>query len=154
MYVCLLLKLHFQTCLYYNALKSLFLSAFLYLIQVTFLKEEKNNQQKEVNKANQLKEIPEDPEILDLNNCQKSTLKPKSQLLRTGSQESTPKFQTPQNESYSESSINLEINEERYVCTIKSPNYTIYRDSSVTVTLQNTGYIPKELQDWLIRQPY
>ena len=154
MYVCLLLKLHFQTWLYYNALKSLFLSAFFYLIQLTFLKEEKNNQQKEVNKANQLKEIPEDPEILDLNNCQKSTLKPKSQLLRTGSQESTPKYQTPQNESYSEFSMNLAINEERYVCTIKSPNYTIYRDSSVTVTLQNTGYIPKELQDRLIRQPY
>ena len=50
--------------------------------------------------------------------------------------------------------MNLAINEERYVCTIKSPNYTIYRDSSVTVTLQNTGYIPKELQDRLIRQPY
>ena len=71
---------------------------FFYLIQVTFLKEEKDNQQKEVNKANQPKEIPEDQEIVDLDDCQKLTPKPKNQLLRTDSQELTPKYQTPQNE--------------------------------------------------------
>ena len=102
MYVCLLLKFDFQKCLYHNALrkhpKSLFLSTFFYLIQVTFLKEEKDNQQKEVNKANQPKEIPEDQEIVDLDDCQKLTPKPKNQLLRTDSQELTPKYQTPQNE--------------------------------------------------------
>ena len=63
MYVCLLLKFDFQKCLCYNALKSLFLS-FFYLAQVTFLKEEKDNQQKEVNKANQPKETPKHQEIV------------------------------------------------------------------------------------------
>ena len=151
MYVCLLLKFDFQKWLYYSALRSLFLSTFFYLIQVTFLKEEKNTQQKEVNKANQLKEIPEDQETVDLDDCQKSTPKPKIQLPRTDSQEWTPKYQTPQNELYSESSMNLATDEERYVCKIKSPNYTIYRDNGITVALQNIGDIPKELQDRLIR---
>ena len=122
---------------------------FFYLIQVTFLKEEKDNQQKEVNKAKQPKEIPEGQEIVDLDDCRKSTPKPKSQLPRTDSQELTSKYQTPQNESYSESSINFATDEERYVCKIKSPNYTIYRDNDITVAVKNTGYIPEELQDWL-----
>ena len=43
--------------------------------------------------------------------------------------------------------MNLTTDEERYVCKIKSPNYTIYSDN---VAVQNTGDIPKELQDWLI----
>ena len=47
--------------------------------------------------------------------------------------------------------MNLATDEERYVCKIKSPNYTIYRDNGITVALQNIGDIPKELQDRLIR---
>ena len=41
--------------------------------------------------------------------------------------------------------MNLATDEERYVCKIKSRSYTIYRDNDITVAVQNTGDIPKEL---------
>ena len=41
-----------------------FFFPFFYLVQVTFLKEEKDNQQKEVNKANQPKKTPKHQEIV------------------------------------------------------------------------------------------
>ena len=47
--------------------------------------------------------------------------------------------------------MNLATDEKRYVCKIKSRSYTIYRDNDITVAVQNTGDIPIESQDRLIR---
>lgn len=72
---------------------------------------------------------------------------------------STPKsVKHSQNESSTlnsstEPSVDLTMEEEtdRYVCKINSPKYSIYRDNDIDVAVKNTGNIPKELQDRLIR---
>lgn len=52
------------------------------------------------------------------------------------------KIPNSQNESSSESWVNLTTDEERYVCQIKSSNYAIHSDNDISVAVQNTGDIP------------
>ena len=59
---------------------------------------------------------------------------------KVSSPELTPKNQL-ENTKLPEWIIQWILGEERYVCQIKSSNYTIHSDNDISVAVQNTGEI-------------